>query len=73
MICLQTFQGFSSRSGCSLSSVGTDGAGCGMVISKSCSLAMGSWFVCFAGSERQIIIYTGRLVGVPPGIILLVP
>ena len=41
----------------SLSPADTDG-GCGMVTSKSCSLAM-SWFVCFASGERRIIISAG--------------
>ena len=49
---------------CSLSPVGTDG-GYSMVTSKksSCSLATG-WFICFASSERQIIISSaGHFVG----------
>ena len=56
----------------SLGPVGTDG-GCGMVASKSCSLAMG-WFICFAHGEKRIVISAGRLVlGAGLGLILLVP
>jgi hypothetical protein len=36
--------------------------GCGIVMSRSCSLATG-WFVCFAGGERRIMMSAGRLVG----------
>ena len=47
----------------SLSPGGTDSdGGCGMVMSRSCSFAVG-FPVCLAGGERRIIISAGRLAG----------
>ena len=40
----------------------------GVVASKSCSLWMGCWLVCFTDGERPIIISAGRLVGASAGI-----